>query len=151
MVSGFTACQRIASPSPPTAPDNSSIWVVEMVPMTVGRQRVRAMAASIRCSTRQLNAAAAPATSAMPAVAAASNSSGGSCGAASSMPITAVNTMSDTTLGLVRRQNCTQIAGWVWTVAFMGTRDFTGFDRSADLGRLEEALQVAQHALAVGP
>ena len=37
-------------------------------PRTVGRPRVRAITASSFCSTRQLNAAAAPATSAMPTV-----------------------------------------------------------------------------------
>ena len=70
--------------------------------MAVGRQAVRAMRASICCSTRQLNAAAAPATSQMPTVAASSDAPvGGKPGVASSMPITAQKTISCTTRGLV--------------------------------------------------
>ena len=110
IVSGFTAFQRIARPSPPTAPDMRMICAGVIVPVTVGRPRVRAITASTLCSTRQLKAAAAPATSAIPRVAAASSPAGGSVGEASSMPITAVKTMSETTRGFVRRQNCTGTA-----------------------------------------
>ena len=63
------------------------------------------MRASIFCSTRQLTAAAAPATSAMPTVAASRICSGTMPGVASSMPITAVKTISDTTRGLVSARN----------------------------------------------
>ena len=72
---------------------------------------MRAIAASIFCSTRQLNAAAAPATSAIPIVALNTSPGGGPSGTASSIPITAVKTMSETTRGLVRRQNWTPIPG----------------------------------------
>ena len=41
------------------AAENSSVCAVVSSPLAVGRQAVRAMRASIRCSTRQLNAAAA--------------------------------------------------------------------------------------------
>jgi hypothetical protein len=61
------------------------------------------MMASILRSIRQFTAAAAPATRAMPAVAANRVCKGTMPGVASSMPITAQNTISDTTRGLVRR------------------------------------------------
>ena len=70
----------------------------------MGRQAVRFMRASMPCSIRQLKAAAAPATSQMPAQAAtARNASAwvGTPGTASSMPMNAQKTMSCTTLGLV--------------------------------------------------
>ena len=57
--------------------------------------------ASAFCSTRQLIAAAAPATSAMPNVPASSTRGGTIPGVERHMPITAVKTMSDTTRGLV--------------------------------------------------
>src|SRR5436190_1383703 len=60
------------------------------------------MTLSILRSTRQLIAAAAPATSAMPTVAKNTVCGGGSPGTARNMPMTAQNTMSDTTRGLVR-------------------------------------------------
>src|SRR5260221_1531198 len=143
MVSGFTACHRIASPRPPMAPENIMIWTCEMVPLTVGRPRVRAIAASIFCSTRQLNAAAAPATSAMPSVAAKTRPGGGRSGVARSIPITAVNTMSETTRGLVRRQNCTPMPG-TWAEAWwsMGTIDF---NPSTYLGGLQQPLEILEH------
>ena len=59
------------------------------------------MRASIRCSTRQLNAAAAAATSQMPAAAGSDQAPVGHAGVASSMPITAQKTISCTTRGLV--------------------------------------------------
>ncbi len=60
------------------------------------------MRESMRCSTRQLNAAAAAATSQMPAVAASARRQSGRPGVASSMPIKAQKTISWTTRGLVR-------------------------------------------------
>ena len=53
------------------------------------------------CSTMQLNAAAAAATSQMPTVAASAVRHSGRPGDASSMPITAQNTISCTTRGFV--------------------------------------------------
>jgi hypothetical protein len=71
-------------------------------PRGSGRARVRAITASIFCSTRQFTAAAAPATSAMPTVAANTTPIGGRPeGCARNMPMTAQKTISDTTLGLV--------------------------------------------------
>jgi hypothetical protein len=61
------------------------------------------MIASIFCSTRQFTAAAAPATSAMPIVPARKAWSGTAPGTARNIPITAVNTMSETTRGFVSR------------------------------------------------
>ena len=66
-----------------------------------GRPRVRRIRASIFCSTKQLTAAAAPATSAMPIVASRSSRGGTMLGVARNMPITAVKTISETTRGLV--------------------------------------------------
>ncbi len=86
---------------PPISPANTSVSLVLSAPRTSGRQRVRRMSASILRSTRQLIAAAAPATSAMPSVAAASRPGGTIPGVARNMPITAVSRMSDTTRGLV--------------------------------------------------
>jgi hypothetical protein len=62
---------------------------------------VRAISASIFCSIRQFAAAAAPATRAMPAVPASNMRHGTIPGTARNMPITAQNTISDTTRGLV--------------------------------------------------
>src|ERR1700740_1718323 len=139
----------MASPRPPTPPENSTICAGEIVPITVGRPRVRAITASIFCSTRQLKAAAAPATSAMPAVAHARRPGGGSVGAAGSIPITAVNTMSETTRGLVSLQNWTPMPGTGWVACCsMGARNFT---RSTDLGGLQQPLEVLVHAPQLRP
>ena len=90
-----------------------------MVPIGRGRARVRAILASIFCSTRQLTAAAEPATSAIPSVAnSAANQNTGdirrSAGTARNIPITAVKTISDTTRGLVSCSNCCIRGGCVW-------------------------------------
>jgi len=105
MVSAFTKCHSSHRPSPPIAPANTTVCSAVSSPRGSGRQRVRFMRASIRCSTRQLMAAAEPATSAMPAVAARSRPGGTMPGEASSIPITAVKTMSETTRGLVSARN----------------------------------------------
>src|SRR6267143_5562980 len=76
MVSGLTRVYSIHSPVPPTAPANASVWSDVSSPRGKGLARVRVMTASILCSTRQFTAAAAPATSQMPMVAA-SRSFGG--------------------------------------------------------------------------
>jgi len=62
---------------------------------------VRAISASIFCSIRQFAAAAAPATSAMPNVPAIRIRQGTMPGTARNMPITAQNTISETTRGFV--------------------------------------------------
>ena len=72
--------------------------------LAVGRQAVRFILASMPFSTMQLNAAAAPATSQMPAQANSASrisAQAGAPGTASTMPISAQNTMSCTTRGLV--------------------------------------------------
>ena len=91
---------------PPTTLANASVCADVISPRGSGRARVRAINASIRCSTRQLIAAAAPATSAMPSVAANTTSAGGRPGVARNMPMTATKTISDTTRGLVSARNC---------------------------------------------
>ncbi len=78
-------------------------------PRAVGRQAVRFMRASMPFSTRQLKAAAAPATNQMPALASTMRSASaqlGTPGTASTMPIRAQNTMSWITRGLVSALNC---------------------------------------------
>ena len=87
-------------------PAKTSVCSDVSSPLGSGRRRVRAISASIFCSTRQLNAAAAPATSAMPTVANSTTRAGGKPGVARNMPITAQNTISDTTRGLVSARNC---------------------------------------------
>src|SRR5450631_425482 len=149
IVSGFTACHRIASPRPPRAPAKIMTCIEVMVPMTVGRPRVRAIAASIFCSTRQLNAAAAPATSAIPSVAKKMRPGAGKPGDASSIPMTAVNTISETTRGFVRRQNWAPRPGALCAVASwdMGACNYSF---SAYLRGLQQPLQVLQHAPEIG-
>ena len=87
-------------------PAKTSVGSDVSSPRGSGRRRVRAISASIFCSTRQLNAAAAPATSAMPTVAKNTMRGGGSPGVARNMPITAQKTISDTTRGLVSARKC---------------------------------------------
>ncbi len=70
-------------------------------PVGSGRSRVRAIKASERCSTKWLMVAAAPAAKAMPAVARIRMSHGTRPGVERNMPSAAVNTISETTLGLV--------------------------------------------------
>jgi hypothetical protein len=70
-------------------------------PLAVGRHEVRAILASMPCSTKQLKAAAAPATNQMPTVAARATRQSGKPGDASNMPMTAQNTINCTTRGLV--------------------------------------------------
>ena len=65
-----------------------------------GLPRVRAILASMLCSIKQLNAAAAPDANAIPKVAAIRISSGTILGVARNMPIIAVNTISAVTRGL---------------------------------------------------
>ncbi len=84
---------------PPAAPTTGG-WAA-------GAQRVRAMIASVRRSRTWLKAAAAPAASEMPNVASTKTSGVNEPGGVSSMPTTAVNTISVITLGLV---NCRNIA-----------------------------------------
>ena len=93
-----------AEPAAHSSAENSSVCVLDSSPLAVGRQAVRFILASMPCSTMQLNAAAAPATSQMPALATAINAHCaplGMPGTASTMPMKAQNTMSCTTRGLV--------------------------------------------------
>ena len=84
---------------------NTSVWIEVKSPRGSGHARVRAITASIFCSIRQLMAAAAPATRAIPSVPKTTELSGGSVGAARNMPITAVNTISTTTPVFVSARN----------------------------------------------
>src|SRR6266705_1358070 len=105
MVRGLTRAYSIHSPVPPTAPANASVCSDVSSPRGKGLARVRVMTASILCSTRQFTAAAAPATSQMPMVAARRSFGGTMPGTARNMPMTAQNTINDTTRGLVRLRN----------------------------------------------
>ena len=104
MVSGLTVTYNNSEPARHSTAENKSVWVLASSPLAVGRQAVRRILASMPCSTMQLNAAAAPATSQIPAQAKPiKRSSGqpGTPGTAKTMPIRAQNTMSCTTRGLV--------------------------------------------------
>ena len=91
----------MAQPAAHSTIENASVCVLVSSPFAVGRHAVRAIFASMCCSTRQLKAAAAEATSQMPMVAASAVRQSGRPGTASNMPMTAQNTMSCTTRGLV--------------------------------------------------
>ena len=101
IVSGFTAQYSSALPRAHSTAEKTSVCAEVSSPLALGRQEVRAMRLSMRCSTRQLKAAAALATSQMPTVAAPASRQSGRPGCASSMPMRAQKTMSCTTRGLV--------------------------------------------------
>ena len=103
MVSGFTQTYSSQEPALHSTPAKQQRLPVRQLARAVGRQAVRLILASMRCSTRQLKAAAAAATSQMPAQATSQpqSSRSGRPGTASTMPITAQNTISCTTRGLV--------------------------------------------------
>ena len=95
---------RMAEPAAHSTAENTRACRSDSSPRAVGRQAVRRILASMLFSTRQLKAAAAPATSQMPALAMAMRASAaplGRPGTASTMPMSAQNTMSWTTRGLV--------------------------------------------------
>ena len=104
MVSGLTQKYSSAEPAAHSTAENSRVCALDSSPLAVGRQAVRFILASMPCSTMQLKAAAAPATSHTPALASAmwpSCAAVGRPGTASTMPIRAQKTMSCTTRGLV--------------------------------------------------
>jgi hypothetical protein len=72
------------------------------------------MRASISASIRQLTAKAAPASSQMPSVAQISTCQPGKPSVARNMPITAQNTASWVTRGLVSAQYCEMRLGDLW-------------------------------------
>ena len=84
--------------------EKTMVWVLVSSPLAVARRAVRAMRASISPSTRQLTANAAPVSSQIPTVAAAIKRQLGAPSVASNMPITAQNTASLVTRGLVNDQ-----------------------------------------------
>ncbi len=87
-----------------SAAENTSAWVSLNSPRAVGRHAVRFMRESMPFSTRQLNAAAAPATSQMPMQASrprCRSAPVGTPGTARTMPMRAQKTISCTTRGLV--------------------------------------------------
>jgi len=97
MVIGLTHTYSSTEPAVHSKAENTSDWRSLNSPLAVGRQAVRFILASMPFSTRQLKAAAAPATSQMPSEAtAASHTSDrlGTPGTASTMPIKAQNTIS---------------------------------------------------------
>lgn len=89
-------------PRPPSTAENDRICVVVISPRADGRHEVRRIFASIFCSTRQLIANAAPASSQMPTVPPISTVHGTMPGVDRNMPMTAQNTASCVTRGLVR-------------------------------------------------
>ena len=104
IVSGFTHWYSTHEPTPHSTAANVSVCQSDSSPLAVARHAVRRILASMLFSTRQLNTAAAPATSQMPkdAIAIAARSAGvGTPGTASTMPMSAQKTMSCTTRGFV--------------------------------------------------
>ena len=78
--------------------------------------------ASILCSIKQLNAAAAPDANAMPTVVASNKGHGTIPGVARNMPISAVKTISEVTLGLHREKKFLKLkpsSRMVWVVALV--------------------------------
>src|SRR5207249_1331345 len=104
MVSGLTRLYSTSMPAPPITPENISVCGTVISPRAIGRRAVRAMRESISRSTRQLTANAAPASSQIPTVAATTVFQSGRSGVARNMPMTAQNTASCVTRGLVSAQ-----------------------------------------------
>ena len=97
MVSGLTQKNKITEPAQHKSAEKIRVCVLLSSPRAVGRQEVRFILASICCSTMQLKAAAAADTSQMPKQAIAASRTcvqSGAPGTASTMPISAQNTMS---------------------------------------------------------
>ena len=104
MVNGLTHTYSSTDPRLHKTAEKSSVWALPSWPLAVGRQAVRFILASIPCSTMQLKAAAAPATSQIPTQASKPKRTStqlGTPGTASTMPIKAQNTINCTTRGLV--------------------------------------------------
>src|SRR6266542_1046073 len=171
IVSGLTKRNSTVSPMPPTTVANASVARAVTSPRGNGRCRVRAISASSFCSTRQLIAAAEPATSAMPIVAQKTRCGGGSPGTARNMPMTAQNTISDTTRGFASATKWrNRVSASVRAVMDRGTWGHAAKrailasrpSRSPDVRRAQHALEVlgeppdvgivriAQHRIAVG-
>ena len=105
MVSGLIHTYSNADPAAHSTAENTRVSWLDNSPLAVGRQAVRFILASMPCSTMQLKAAAAPATSQMPRLASAiwpTCAQLGKPGTASTMPIKAQNTINWTTRGLVK-------------------------------------------------
>src|SRR5580698_4589228 len=93
-------------PRPPSTAENSRICEVVISPRADGRHDVRRIFASIFCSIRQLMANAAPASSQMPTVPPINTVHGTMPGVDRNMPMTAQNTASCVTRGLVNAMYC---------------------------------------------
>jgi len=135
---------RSHRPRPPTSIASVRVSAAEIAPRALARARVRAMRASMVRSTRQLIAAAAPATSAMPSEATRKRASGGKPGVARNMPIIAVNTISELTRGLHRSKNAAR------RCVRVSARRAVVFMVSSNPGVFEQALEVGADALEFG-
>jgi hypothetical protein len=102
-VSGLTSSASTSIEAMPSTMAKTSTWRARKAPVASGRRAVRAISLSMRSSIRWLNAAAEAEASQMPSVPNTSARHGGRPGTARNMPITAQNTSSATTRGLV---NC---------------------------------------------
>ncbi len=103
----FTHTTRMVMEITISTPANTSTCQGRTLPTTNGRHEVRAICASILASSNWLIAAAAEAASQMPRKPSApvrTCSQVGMSGIARNIPTKAVNTISATTLGLVRSQ-----------------------------------------------
>lgn len=109
MVKGLTKAYKINEPNAHKTVENIKACASESSPVAVGRHAVRRILASRVFSTKQLNAAAAPATNQIPKQAQKMRSQAsneGKPGMAKTMPIKAQNTMSWITRGLVSALYC---------------------------------------------
>jgi hypothetical protein len=93
MVSGLTSWCRITRPVPPKAEEKMSVSLCVNCPVGRGRPLVLAITASIFSSIKQLKAAAAPQTKAMPRLVKNNISIGTIIGVAKNIPIIAVKTI----------------------------------------------------------
>ncbi len=104
IVRGFVKVSSTHMPSPPRIDENTTICAELISPRAEGRQAVRRINASTFCSTRQLIANAAPANSQIPIVPPISGFHGTMPRVDRNIPITAQNTASCVTRGLVNAQ-----------------------------------------------
>src|SRR5471030_3116033 len=106
MVSAFVNVYSVHMPAAPSTAENSRICAGVISPRAEGRHAVRRIIASIFCSIRQLMANAAPASSQMPTVPPINTVQGTIPGVDKNMPMTAQNTASCVTRGLVSAMYC---------------------------------------------
>ncbi len=101
--------------------ENKIVCVDVKDPVGSGLQAVLAILASIRCSTKQLTAAAELATNVIPSKAINKTEYETDLGKAITIPIKAQNTIKRFTLGLVRAKYCAKFEDWLTAVVILLT------------------------------